>query len=74
MERFFRSLKTERLNRLSFINHDSVINEVDNYIKFYNYKRRHSVLDYMTLHQKYNELKNAANLSKISWPLHLPWC
>jgi transposase InsO family protein len=60
MERFFRSLKTERLNRLSFINHDSVISEVDSYIKFYNYKRRHSALDYMTPHQKYNELKNAA--------------
>ena len=60
MERFFRSLKTERLNRLSFINHDSVISEVDSYIKFYNYKRRHSALDYITPHQKYNELKNAA--------------
>lgn len=60
MERFFRSLKTERLNRLSFINHHSVISEVDNYIQFYNYKRRHSTLNYMTPHQKYNELKNAA--------------
>ena len=60
MERFFRRLKTERLNRLSFINHDSVISEVDSYIKFYNYKRRHSALDYMTPHQKYNELKKTA--------------
>ncbi|MFK3866311.1 IS3 family transposase, partial [Pseudoalteromonas rhizosphaerae] len=31
----------------------------DNYIQFYNYKRRHSTLNYMTPHQKYNELKNA---------------
>lgn len=60
MERFFRSLKTERLNSLSFINHHSVVSEVDNYIQFYNYKRRHSALDYMTPHQKYNKLKNAA--------------
>ncbi len=60
MERFFRSLKTERLNHLSFLNHQSVICEVEQYIQFYNYKRRHSVLDYMTPHQKYNELKNAA--------------
>lgn len=60
MERFFRSLKTERLNHVSFINHGSAVCEVERYIQFYNYKRRHSVLDYMTPHQKYNELKNAA--------------
>ena len=60
MERFFRSLKTERLNHLSFINHQSVVNEVDNYIRFYNYKRRHSALNYMTPHQQYIEMKKAA--------------
>ena len=60
MERFFRSLKTERLNPLSFINHKSVVNEVENYIRFYNYKRRHSGVEYMTPHQKYNELKKVA--------------
>ena len=60
MERFFRSLKTERLNDISFINHQSVVNEVDNYIQFYNYRRRHSGIDYMTPHQKLNELKKVA--------------
>jgi len=60
MERFFRSLKTERLNTVSFINHQSVINEVENYIQFYNYKRRHSGIEYMTPHQKLNELKKVA--------------
>jgi len=60
MERFFRSLKTERLNAVSFINHQSAINEVNNYIQFYNYKRRHSGIDYMTPHQKLNELKKVA--------------
>lgn len=60
MERFFRSLKTEKLNNLSFINHDSVVSVVEQYIQFYNYKRRHSTIDYMTPHQKYNELKKAA--------------
>ncbi len=60
MERFFRSLKTERLNHLSFINHQSVVSEVESYIQFYNYKRRHSGIDYMTPHQKYNELKKVA--------------
>lgn len=60
MERFFRSLKTERLNNITFINHLSVINEVESYIRFYNYKRRHSALEYMTPHQKYNKLKKVA--------------
>lgn len=60
MERFFRSLKTERLNNLSFINHQSMVNEAESYIQFYNYKRRHSGIDYMTPHQKYNELKKVA--------------
>ncbi|MFT5548307.1 MAG: putative transposase [Candidatus Azotimanducaceae bacterium] len=60
MERFFRSLKTERLNAVIFINHQSVITEVENYIQFYNYKRRHSGIDYMAPHQKLNELKKIA--------------
>ncbi len=60
MERFFRSLKTERLNTVFFINHQSGINEVENYIQFYNYKRRHSGTEYMTSHQKLNELKKVA--------------
>jgi putative transposase len=60
MERFFRSLKTERLNHLSFINHQSVVSTVENYIRFYNYKRRHSGLDYMTPHQKFIEMKKTA--------------
>ena len=60
IERFFRSLKTERLNEISFINHQSVVNEVENYIQFYNYSRRHSGIDYMTPHQKLNELKKVA--------------
>jgi transposase InsO family protein len=60
MERFFRSLKTERLNNITFINHASEVDEVESYIRFYNYKRRHSSLGYMTPHQKYNKLKNVA--------------
>lgn len=57
MERFFRSLKTERLNHLRFINHEAVIAEVESYIYFYNYKRLHSTIDYMTPNQKFNELQ-----------------
>jgi transposase InsO family protein len=60
MERFFRNLKTEQLNYLSFINHRSVIDAVTRYIGFYNYKRLHSAIDYMTPHQKTNEMKKAA--------------
>lgn len=46
MERFLRSLKTERLNLLSFINHQSIVCEVENYLQFYNYHRRHSTIGY----------------------------
>lgn len=60
MERFFRSLKTERLNHLSFMNHQSVVVAVESYIRFYNYKRRHSGLGYMTPHEKYIQMKKAA--------------
>ncbi len=60
MERFFRNLKTERLNYLSFINHHSVVNTVASYISFYNYKRLHSAIDYKTPHQKTQEMKKAA--------------
>jgi putative transposase len=60
MERFFRSLKTERLNNITFINHASVVNEVENYIRFYNYKSRPSSIGDMTPHQQYNKLKNVA--------------
>lgn len=60
IERFFRSLKTERLNSISFINHVSMISHVNQYVRFYNYKRIHSAIDCMTPHNKYNEMKEAA--------------
>ena len=60
MERFFRRLKTEKLNNITFINPPSVVDEVESYIRFYNYKRRHSSIEYMTPHQKYNKLKSVA--------------
>lgn len=60
MERFFRSLKSERLSGLSFINHDSVIAEVESYIRFYNYKRRHSGLEYRTPHEIYDQMQKVA--------------
>lgn len=60
MERFFRSLKTERLNYLTFMNHETAVQMIKKYIHFYNYKRLHSTLGYLTPAQKKIELKNAA--------------
>lgn len=60
MERFFRSLKSERLNHLKFKNHVSVVDTIESYIRFYNYKRIHSVVGYKTPHQQTNLMKKAA--------------
>ena len=59
MERFFRSLKTEKLNYQSFINHREVVQNVESYIYFYNYKRIHSAIRYLTPAEKMAELKKA---------------
>lgn len=40
--------------------HKSAVCEVESCFCFYNYKRKHSVLDYMTPYQKDCELKNMA--------------
>ena len=60
MERFFRSLKTERLNSIAVIGHDSAKRIVEKYIRFYNYKRRHSVLGYVAPAIKRKQMENAA--------------
>ena len=60
MERFFRSLKTERLNYQSFANHREVVENVESYIYFYNYKRIHSAIGYLTPAQKMAELEKVA--------------
>lgn len=59
-ERFFRSLKSEYLNGLTFINHRAVTDAVTFYIRYYNNKRLSSVIDYMTPAQKRREILNAA--------------
>jgi putative transposase len=59
-ERFFRNLKTEYLNGLSFINHHAVVSAVEYYIRYYNYKRLNSAIDYLTPAQKRQELLKAA--------------
>ncbi len=60
MERFFRSLKTERLNLLSFINHIVAVIVVESYIYFYNYRRLHSSLGDITFAQRTAEMKKVA--------------
>lgn len=59
-ERFFRNLKTEYLNDLTFINHQSVGSAVEQYIHFYNNKRLNSAVDYLTPAEKRQKLLNAA--------------
>jgi transposase InsO family protein len=60
MEWFFRSLKTERLNNITFINHASQVDEVESYIRFLITNAGIQVFGYMRPHQKYNKLKNVA--------------
>ena len=69
MERFFRSLKTEQLNYQSFANHYEVVQNVESYIYFYNYKRIHSVIRYMTPAQKIAELEKVACIILFNAPL-----
>jgi putative transposase len=59
MERFFRSLKSERLNHLSFIHHVAAVSIVESYIFIYNYKRLHSSLGYITPVQKNGRIEQS---------------
>jgi len=59
-ERFFRNLKTECLNELVFMNHNSIVTAVEEYIRYYNHKRLNSAIDYLTPVQKRRELLKAA--------------
>lgn len=59
-ERFFRNLKTERLNDLSFINHQAVVTVVEQYIRFYNHRRLNSAIGYCTPKLKRQEMTSAA--------------
>ena len=47
-ERFFRSLKSERLDHCRFATRDAARSEVLDYITFYNAFRRHSTINYMS--------------------------
>ena len=60
MERLLRSLKTERLNHKIFINHYEVVQNVEIYIYFYNYKKTDSAVGYMAPAWKVAELEVVA--------------
>ena len=45
------------LNYQSFANHYEAVQNVESYIYFYNYKRIHSAIGYMTPAQKMDELE-----------------
>ena len=60
MERFFRSLKTEKLQNMSIINHDHALDLIEKYIRFYNYKRRHSSIENMAPAMKRKQKVNHA--------------
>lgn len=60
MESFFSSLKTERVNRRTYRNRDEARADVFDYIEcFYNPKRRHSTLGYMSPIEYENQAKLA---------------
>ncbi len=59
-ERFFRNLKSEYLNGLSFLNHRSVVGCVEHYIRYYNNKRINSAVGYITPAQKRKNLQKVA--------------
>jgi len=59
-ERFFRSLKTQRLNAMRFINHQAVVNTVEPYIRFYNYRRLNSAIGYLTPAMKRQQMQKVA--------------
>ena len=61
-ERFFRSLKSERTNHRSYRTRDEAKRDVIDYIEmFYNSRRLHSYLDYMSPNEFESlELKIAA--------------
>lgn len=52
MESFFATLKKELVYRHKFKTKDEAITAIKGYIHFYNTKRKHSTLDYMTPNQK----------------------
>ena len=61
VERFFGSLKYEWLSNVIHLTREGIINDVNNYIRYYNGTRLHVTLDYQTLNEYENSLINVRN-------------
>ena len=60
MERFFRNLKTEHLKRVVILNFNIANKIIDEYIRFYNFRRINSAVEYLTPYQKRQQILKAA--------------
>ena len=60
MERFFRNLKTEHLKRVVILNFNIANKIIDEYIRFYNFRRINSAIEYLTPYQKRQQIQKAA--------------
>ena len=61
VERFFGSLKHEWLTNVIHLTREGIINDVNNYIRYYNGTRLHSTLGYKTPNEYENSLSNVCN-------------
>ena len=59
-ETFFSKLKSERLNWIDFPTRKAAALETSTYIQHYNQTRLHETLDYITPHEKLDQLLRAA--------------
>lgn len=61
VKRFFGRLKYELLANVIHLTRDGIINDVNQYIRYYNGTRLHATLDYQTLNEYENSQINVCN-------------
>ena len=61
VERFYGSLKYEWLANVTHLTRDAIINDVNQYIRYYNCTRLHATLDYQTPNEYENSQINVCN-------------
>ena len=65
-ERFFKTIKHEWLLRLKYKNYNELYKSIEEYITWYNTKRLHSSLEYLSPLEKEMEIRKIKRLKKIS--------
>ena len=60
-ESFFKTIKHEWLLRFKYKNYDELYNSINEYITWYNTKRIHSTLEYLSPLEKEMELRKIKN-------------